>query len=85
MKYKDGRSVVLGDQVQLHGGTAGCVVCVFDEQMFSGEYSQDNWSYLERGVLIKFEDPGITYYLQIDESVHLVARTRSGGQKDILQ
>jgi hypothetical protein len=62
MNYPDGQDVKLGDIVELGKGQKGVVVCSIDTEEYSDDCPQDQWRYLNKGVLIKFPDYGLIHY-----------------------
>ena len=74
MRYRDGKNVCLGDQLLLKNGTKGRVVCLIGENEYSAGYQSKDWSYLEQGALILFEDPGIAHFLELDDQIMLISR-----------
>ena len=74
MKYPDGQEVKLGDTVVLENDHQGMVVCSIDTEEYSDAYPPAQWSYLSRGVLIKFPSYGLIHYKEPDPDLQLVAR-----------
>jgi hypothetical protein len=71
--YADGRSVRLGDQVVL-GNAAGQVVAVIDEDTYAEGLAKAEWSYLQRGVLVRFEALGLIHYQTPEPDLTLIGR-----------
>lgn len=69
----------VGDRVELWSGCFGVVVCSFDDNVYTIDYSEQDWGYLRRGVLIKTGKAGLIHYIESDEDVLLVARENQLG------
>ena len=54
MRYLSGEEICAGDDVNADKNR-GVVVCVIDTKQFTGEYSSEDWSYLEKGCLVETE------------------------------
>jgi len=77
MKYSDGREVRLGDRVRLGGDSGGIVVASIDTMEYSAECTEAAWSYLKRGVVIKFPSYGLIHYAEPEPDLELIARAGS--------
>lgn len=62
MKYSDGVEIQVGDLVENSEGDRGTVVCSFDTNQYSVDYTRENWGYLKRGVLVNFSSFGLIHY-----------------------
>lgn len=62
MKYSDGVEIQVGDLVENSEGDQGNVVCSFDTNQYSVDYTRENWGYLKRGVLVNFPKFGLIHY-----------------------
>lgn len=78
MKYGTGEEVQLGDIVSLNDDRGGVVVCVFDAGAYSAEFPESQWSYLKKGVLVRFPKHGLIHYQDVVEPEVLLV-TRSAG------
>lgn len=78
MRYADGREVLVGDVVDLGGGSLGRVVAVLDTQLFSEQYPYEDWGYLRDGVLVEASSFGLLHCTGNDHDFTLVGRTGSG-------
>jgi hypothetical protein len=74
MKYSTGEEVRLGDKVKLWAGAEGIVVCSLDSKEFSDAYSEADWGYLKKGVLIESLQAGLIHYLEPEETMILLQR-----------
>ncbi len=74
MKYPDGQDVKLGDIVELGKNEQGVVVCSIDTGEYSDDCPEDQWSYLNKGVLVKFPAYGLIHYKDPEPDLRLVAR-----------
>ncbi len=59
----------LGDRVQLWGDKFGAIVCILADGLFSDEFPQANWAFLQEGLLIKLDDGQLLHYPEIDEDL----------------
>lgn len=74
MNYVDGQEVLLGDAVDLGGGSIGCVVAVLDTQRFSGRYPAEDWSYLKYGALLEAPAFGLVHCAESGNDFTLLGR-----------
>jgi hypothetical protein len=74
MKYADGQDVMVGDKVRLGGDEGGVVVCSIDTGQYSAEAPEAEWSYLKKGVVIKFPKFGLIHYEKTEPDLALIAR-----------
>ena len=74
MNYSDGQEVRLGDRVKLGENDGGIVVCSIDTGDYSDDYPEAQWSYLKKGVMIKFPTYGLIHYPDPDPDLQLIAR-----------
>lgn len=72
MKYDTGEEVRVGDKVRLWRGNVGRVVCSLDSSSFSEEFPGEEWSYLERGVLVQTAEAGLIHLPEPDPSLDLI-------------
>jgi hypothetical protein len=66
MKYIDGTKIYVGDRVELVNQGYGVVVCSIDDALYMESYAKDDWSYLEKGVLIKMDNGSLIHYTEPD-------------------
>ena len=66
LKYRDGREVKLGDRVKLGEDSGGVVVASIDTREYSPVCTEAEWSFLQKGVLVDYEEP--------DEDLEFLAR-----------
>jgi hypothetical protein len=74
MKYADGQDVMLGDKVRLGDDDGGIVVCSIDTGEYSAEAPESDWSYLKKGVVIRFPKFGLIHYEKPEPNLALIAR-----------
>lgn len=74
MKYVDGKSVLLGDKVDLGGGMTGVVVAVIDAGEFFSGYPAGEWSYLSVGALVESVEGGLIHYPDSEGDFTLLER-----------
>lgn len=73
MKYCDGQTIQLGDRVQLWVDKFGVIVCIIADGLFSDEFSQADWAFLQKGLLIKMDDGQLIHYPEADEDLILLS------------
>jgi len=56
----------LEDQVSLDKKYSGVIKAIIEEDLFSAEYSKEQWSYLKTGILIDTDFGGIVHYQKDD-------------------
>jgi hypothetical protein len=74
MKYSDGQDVMLGDRVRLGDDDGGIVVSSIDTGEYSAEAPESDWSYLKKGVVIRFPKFGLIHYEKPEPDLALIAR-----------
>jgi len=74
MNYVDGKLVLLGDEVALGGNMYGVVVACLDEGQYSEGYGEQDWGYLEHGVLVNSSEAGIVYFARSSPNLTLIKR-----------
>ena len=75
MRYPDGTEIRLGDRVQLSNGEKGTVVFSIDTDEYSDEFPKAQWSYLNKGIMVKTDKGALIHYEAINlEDVILVKR-----------
>ncbi len=74
MKYPDGQDIKVGDKVMLRGNGEGLVVCDIANGVFTSEYSDAVWSYLEEGVMIDFGELGLVHMKEAEPDLLLLHR-----------
>jgi len=77
MRYFDGQEVRLGDRVKLGEDEGGIVVCSIDTAEYTKEYSETQWGYLKKGVMVNFPRYGLIHYEEPEEDLELIARAGS--------
>ncbi|WP_275544362.1 hypothetical protein [Xanthomonas arboricola] len=61
MNYESGEIILLGDFVSLGSDLRGTVVAIIDQADYAKGYSECDWSYLGKGVLVLTEDAGLIH------------------------
>jgi len=74
VKYADGQEVLLGDAVDLGGGSVGRVVAVLDTGRYSQCYLAEEWSYLKEGVLLEAHAFGLVHCTESGHDFTLLGR-----------
>lgn len=59
--YFSGSPVLLGDRVDLGAGVTGVVVAVIESGLYSEDYPESEWGYLNSGVLIETSEAGLIH------------------------
>ena len=72
MKYLSGQNIKLHDRVQLWKDRFGKVVCIIEDSLFSDEFPQADWAFLQKGLLVKLDDGQLIHYPEIDEDLLLL-------------
>ena len=71
--YPSGDDIRIGDHIAF-ASSPGRVVFVIATRSFSTEYPEDQWSYLEEGLMIEAEGYGLVHLVEPDEDLILVDR-----------
>ncbi|TKB88863.1 MAG: hypothetical protein E8D40_14860 [Nitrospira sp.] len=74
MKYSDGQQMRVGDKVKVWEGCTGVIVCVLDDDQYSGDFPKAEWNYLKTGVLVDTDKAGLIHYPTDDHSLKLLER-----------
>jgi len=74
MKYMSGEEVKVGDKVKLGLDENGLVVCSIDSGEYIEEFSEAQWGYLKKGVMINFPMWGLIHYVEPEEDLVLISR-----------
>lgn len=74
MKYADGQDVRVGDKVRLGDDDGGVVVCSIDTGQYSAEAPETDWSYLKKGVVVRFPKYGLIHYEEAEPDLKLIGR-----------
>ncbi|MBV6690176.1 hypothetical protein LN565_16165 [Xanthomonas euvesicatoria pv. euvesicatoria] len=75
MNYESGEIILLGDFVSLGSDLRGTVVAIIDQADYARGYSECDWSYLGKGVLVLTEDAGLIHE-QSNLNLSLIRRGR---------
>jgi hypothetical protein len=65
----------VGDRVE-HDGHSGKIVGLIAEGAYGFGYRAADWGYLERGLLIMFDDRGLVHDPEPDDTICLVERAK---------
>ena len=74
MKYLDGQDIRVGDKLQVWEGCQGIVVAVIEDNAYSKNYPENEWSYLKTGVLIDTDVAGLIHFITPDRRFSLIER-----------
>lgn len=74
-KYFDGQDVHLGDAVRLGSDADGVVVALIETQEYSPGFAESEWSYLTRGLLVRFAKYGVIHYENVEPDLVLTRRS----------
>ena len=66
MKYSNGKSLKLEDEVTLDKKYTGVIKAIIEEGLFSEEHTEEAWSYLKTGIIIDTDFGGIVHYQESD-------------------
>ena len=77
-QYPSGDEVLRGDRVRMSGSTTldtvGSVVAVIETGRFSGEFPEEESSYLKTGFIVLFDEGTVVHYLSDADELLLIAR-----------
>lgn len=59
MTYQNNEPILIGDKVDLSGGSTGIVVANISSGHFTDKYSEKDWAYLLVGFLVESTDLGV--------------------------
>jgi hypothetical protein len=62
MRYHDGRSIHVGDEVTIHVRHDGIVVACIADGIFLHPHTKEQWTHLHEGVLIDTSFGGVVHY-----------------------
>jgi hypothetical protein len=62
MRYRDGTEIHFNDKVIFEDGSSGIVVFSIDLEEYSQAYTENDWAYLESGVMVLSETSGLIHY-----------------------
>ncbi|WP_087016838.1 hypothetical protein [Thaumasiovibrio subtropicus] len=77
MKYTDGRTPQLGDQITIASKHSGTVVANLSLKTYSEHYAEQSWDYLSDGILVETSFAGLVHYTEeslLTENIILIAR-----------
>jgi len=77
MKYRNGKTVKVGDKVKLWNNCYGAVVCSIDTNEYTNEYQEKDWKYLDEGILVFTNQAGLIHYPEMEENIELIDRQLS--------
>jgi len=55
------KNIHIGDKVNIDG-IEGIVVCSIDNKEYTKKYSEDDWSYLRKGILVETKEMGLIHF-----------------------
>ncbi|HYD49145.1 MAG TPA: hypothetical protein VEB21_12390 [Terriglobales bacterium] len=79
MKYADGETVHLGDELKLWGNARGIVVCSIETDEYSERHPRSEWEYLAGGILVDVSGLGLVHIDTPDASLAVVRRASGPG------
>ena len=74
MNYPSGDTIKIGDTLKLWKGCKGTVVCSMDDGEYSDNYTEKDWSYLKKGVLINTDVASLIHYTEPENGFKLISR-----------
>ena len=74
MIYSDGQRVEVGDIVCLGDQHTGVVVCCVSDGVYSENYTEAEWGFLKRGLVVLFSDFGPIHYDEAEDDLELISR-----------
>jgi hypothetical protein len=72
MLDQKGRIIRLGDRLRIAPGLEGFVVFSLDTGEFSPEFSNADWAYLGRGIMVRTEEAGLVHLSKPVEGMEIV-------------
>ncbi|EHB88912.1 hypothetical protein [Aggregatibacter aphrophilus] len=69
--YGTKQKIKLGDIVKLSNNN-GVVVAIIDDDLYSENYTKKDWEYLEKGLLVNFDEYGLIHYIEPEEDLMFV-------------
>jgi hypothetical protein len=76
MKYFDNQDVHIGDVIRMEGSSSGVVVCNFEDAEFFSTYPSEEWDYIKDGILVDFDDIGLTHIQELTKDVCMILRSK---------
>jgi len=73
MAYQNSEPILIGDKVDLSGGSTGIVVANISSGHFADKYSEKDLAYLLVGFLVESTDLGVVHYVD-SSGVSLIER-----------
>jgi hypothetical protein len=68
--------VQIGDVIRIEGGSSGVVVCNFEDAEFFQTYPSEEWDYIKEGILVEFDDIGLTHIQELTKDVCMICRKK---------
>ncbi len=62
MKDRNGIAIKLGDNVGIVNGETGSVVASIDTNEYTDDFSKDEWSYLEHGIIVRTDHGAVIHF-----------------------
>ena len=77
-EYASGEAIHVGDRVAIAPGKSadrcGTVVFVLGRNEFSPGFSEEQWRYLGKGFIVKFDDGTLVHYTKSESDMELIER-----------
>ena len=74
MKYLTGEKIELGDVIKVWEGCNGVIVCSIENGEYTEKYTETDWAYLQKGVLIITAAGGLMHYPETENNFELLER-----------
>jgi hypothetical protein len=74
MKYPNGEDIRIGDHLKIGSQDEGVVVAKIESGNYLEGYLAEDWSYLQKGILVSTQKAGLIHYLDHDEKLTLISR-----------
>ncbi|QEH44956.1 hypothetical protein [Aggregatibacter actinomycetemcomitans] len=71
--YGINQPIKLGDAV-VYAGEIGGIVAIIEDDLYTNEYSKENWSYLEKGFLTDINEYRLLHFVEPNEDLVLLSR-----------
>lgn len=74
MNYPNEDKVLVGDKLVLWGESIGIVVCSIDDANYSEKYTESDWSYLKKGIIVESDSDGVIHITESEPTFRLISR-----------
>jgi hypothetical protein len=68
----NGKPIKVGHHIKVGDWTVGVVVCSMDTGEYSPTHPEEEWSYLERGIMVDTVKAGLIHYVENDDELEII-------------